>query len=115
MTDLKSILDRVYVSTYRYGDSPDVNVLLHDRDTDLVCLGTNGDPVFYDCYAAFEADNAACMGDYHFVVEYYSVTEYLLDHNLDVYICDDDDLVDEVRSILGIGEADWLLGLAANA
>lgn len=115
MTNLKSILDRVSVSTYCYGDHPEVSVLLHDRETDLVCLGTNGDPVFYDCYAAFEADNAACMGDYHFGLEYDRVTDYLFDHHWDVYLCDDDDLVDAIRSSFGIGEADWLLGLAANA
>lgn len=112
MTNLKSILDRVSVSTYRYGDHPEVNVLLHDPETDLVCLGTNGDPVFYDCYAAFQDENADYMDDYHFDAEYDSVSDYLFDHHWDVDLCDDDDLVDAIHSSFGIGEAEWLLDLA---
>lgn len=110
MTDLKSILDRVSVSTYRYGDHPEVSVLLHDRETDLVCLGTNGDPAFYDCYAAFEADNAADLDNYHFGPEYDSVTDYLFDHHWDVALCDDDDLVAALCSSFGMGEVAWLVG-----
>lgn len=115
MKSIKEFINHVKVTMYTYRDIAETSVILHDTDSDFVCVGTNGDPVCYDSYDEFEGITGDDMVNYNFGAEYNSITDYLADHGMDISTLDDEDILDELRSDFGIGEAKWLEDLAADA
>lgn len=114
----KTILhERVRVTEYHYEDSPEREYILLDTATGRVCLGTNGDPRFYESWDEMLEDIDNLRGietsSEMWLEEWLTIERRIPADWLDdpEWLEDEHGFMEELENHIGIGEALWLAKL----
>lgn len=106
----EKLLDSITVTEYRFADSPETCYILEDIDSGCVCIGTNGDPIWFD--SREDAEDQGCYTGIELGCSY-TMREFLqCERRADPDTIEDDEEFLSLLS-LGNGESDWLRTMIA--